>query len=205
MEDTRSADTWDRTHLVATAAVAAVVLAFTVGLPLVDTFVEPRTRDAVAAGTQIVLSTDRNEVAAVPSPGTTAATFVPAAGWGRSREHDSPRGSVVLAHDGISFEVRVVETAGEQACPAVLRTAARSLEDLDPTGTLGSSRTFVTDAGHTGLTAPFLGSRVEGLAFAVCAGAVAVTAVATGPVGSLNGVSAPDGPVMSMTRSIEIA
>lgn len=190
-----------RGQLLLTTIVACVVLVFAAGLPLVDTFLTPAQR--VKAGTQVALIAVGDRPA-VDDRRTARVRFVPAAGW-QLESQDARADRTVLTSDGVSFELRVRSVQDEPGCERALDRAESGLQEADGSGRLHRAQTFTTDDGEVGVTAPFLGARVEALVFAVCSGAVTVTMVASGPVGALQGVAADADPVVGMARSVQIA
>lgn len=184
-------------------AVVAVVLLFAAGLPLLDTFLTP-TRRVVAAGTQVDLITSDERPAISDPPGDPTVRFVPAAGWEQTDEGEERYDRVALTNNGVSFELRVTPAPDGTDCGPALDRAESRLQEDDGSGRLHRPQTFTTDSGQVGVTAPFIGARVEALVFAVCSRGVSATMVASGPVGALQGVAADADPVVGMARSVEI-
>lgn len=175
-----------------TLIVAAIVVFFAAGLPLLDTLIEPR-RTTVAAGSSATLTIG----------GGSPVGFVPAAGWERVDAGDDPS-ITELAHRGISFEVQVTDVPAGTVCADALDRAEASLQETDATGRLLGSQTFATAPGQIGIQAPFVAARTEAVVFVVCSGDLIATAVASGPVGALQGVAADADAVAAMARSIEL-
>jgi hypothetical protein len=184
-----------------TVAVAAVVLLFAAGLPLVDTLLRPRTR-VVAAGTQVALVAQASGAGAVAPAAPQTVRFVPAAGWERDGSDEPEGASATVTKGGVAFEIRAQPASSSDDCDAALATAEAELQNSDSSGRLHDAQSFSTDGGQVGVTAPFVGARVEGLVFAVCTPELIGVAVGSGAIGALQGNATE--PVIAMARSMQV-
>ena len=167
------------------ALVAAAVVAFLAGLPLVELATTP---EPSRTPTELPW----NQHSSTSSVG--GVTIEPAAGWavtasvyGMPGLHDGAATFAVGFRDGVS-------------CPAAEAAAVSDLRDDEP-AVPETGRPY--RAGSTsGTLRTWWGASSEGLAFTTCQQGTAVTVVARGPVGSLSGDGYDD--VAAMLDSLEL-
>jgi hypothetical protein len=183
----------ERRGLWATARVAAVILVYAAGLPLVDAVLDPA-EAGVPAGAQMV-------VPAAPGAGAGSADhvrFTPATGW--VLESDERIGRRTLSHEGITLVLDVRSTGGDSH--AVLAAAERAVDREHDGVAFNAEQSFPTTAGVVGLSASFVGRGVTGLSYAFESRGVGVSLTAVGPAAALLGSSADV--VADMARTVTI-
>jgi hypothetical protein len=195
----RSAFGFERKGLWATVAVAAVVLFYAAGLPLIDALISP-SGTLASPGTTVLLAPPArgsSTGAVTPAGVGTTVRIVPASGW-RIPAADSGSGTLTLERDAIT--VRVTVRSSDATADDIERSIERDIQRQNVDVVFHTPQTFMTDQGLAGVAASFVSTRTEGSVFAFSRSGTVVSARAVGPQGALQGATARE--VFEMVRSL---
>jgi hypothetical protein len=169
-----------------TAFVAATVLVFAGGIPLIDAYVEFETDAGSPPGPFVRLVPEPPDDSLTASQGVSLAA---ADGWRPTKADGS---AVTLVSGGASLSVRTEPVTSSGECRETQEDAEAALNAHANVTAIASPASLVTEEGVAGAVVSVGSSQTAGLIFVACHDGLAVVATALGPIGPQDALQGVD-------------